>query len=161
MMSLKSKVTLIIFLILITTSCTTAEERLAAEYDTLSHPNSILLYEHHFIRSSATGECSVASTNWWYGSKESVALQDLIGVYKSQLPDNGWVREDDNTWYKESNGNDLYLSLEVFSDASSINRDQLYYFLPESMLEEAANYQTIYLIDMSYRSEAVRKRCFQ
>ena len=142
--------------LLILTSCSSVEEQIRVEFDTLSPPNSTLLYEYTDTYSGATGDCAGRFIDRWYGSE--IAYKDLVEMYEDQLSNRGWVLWPENVariWRKQSQTGLFSLHIQAFTD-----EDTILYELPASFLHEAANYPTVYVISLTYKSSSAAKRCF-
>jgi hypothetical protein len=146
--------------LLILVSCSSAEEQIRTEFDTLSPPNSTLLYEYTDTSSSATGDCAGMFIDRWYGSE--IAYSDLVGMYEDQLWGEGWVLWPEDVvriWRKQGQTSLFSLHMQELTDQDMGNPVGLYE-LPASFLLEAANYPTVYAISLSYMSNFAAKRCF-
>lgn len=146
--------------LLILASCSSAEEQIRTEFDTLSPPNSTLLYEYADTYSGATGDCAGMFIDRWYGSE--IAYNDLVEMYEDQLWDEGWVLWPEDVvriWRRQGQTGLFSLSIHDLPDEYKGNPRGLYE-LPASFLHEAANYPTAYVISLRYMSNSAAKRCF-
>lgn len=147
--------------ILILTSCTSVEDRLKTEFDTLSQDNSIQLYEYGSVSSGATGDCIGTFLHRWYGTEMQV--KEVVEKYEDNLANAGWTLTPDEvgeTWSKENNGGLFQVSLNIFTAPESISQEQGLYKLPDSVLLEAVKHQIVYLVSMTYTYSSVAKKCF-
>ncbi len=149
-------------LLLATVACVSSESLIDTEYETLKHPASTLKYEYSFTTSSATGKCVGNAIDRWYGTQEEHG--NVLEFFEQQLSGNGWeIWPEDvvQIWRKEDKDGIFTLSLYVFANGEEIDPNRAYYTLPDSILFQATDYQTVYVITLSHMSSADATRCFR
>jgi hypothetical protein len=138
----------------------TPEVQIQEELTSLpQYSQSLLLFEHTYSSSSATGKCGNTTTEQLYGHLSENSAEYLLGWYDKQLSSSGWRRER-TVWLKETNVGFFTLHLEVFSDALSLDPNQWYYMVPEGVLAQAAEYPSAYMLSMNLIYRSSRERCF-
>ena len=156
-----SRGVLIALILVLTSSCTSAESRLKAEFDVLPQTASTLLYEYEGTSAGATGECAGTFLHRWYGS--AMAVEDVVKMVEDSLSDYGWTILPDEVgkiWSKENKEGLYQVSLNIFDTPKAISQEQGLYKLPDPFMSQATNYQTVYLISMNYTYPSVAKKCF-
>lgn len=141
--------------------CSSPDERIDAQFDTLPQVDSTLLYDYSAAYSSATGDCGGTFQDRWYGT--SVSAEDVRNLYLDYLSRNGWSiwpEEVVEIWSQEGKDGLYRMGINIFSDPTSISQQQADYKLPSSVLIDATHYQTVYLLSMTYRSSYAAKKCF-
>lgn len=149
-------------LLLATTACVSSENLIVTEYETLNYPTSTLMYEYSFTTSSATGKCTGNAIDRWYGSEAESG--SVLDIFEQQLPENGWeMWPEDVTriWRKEDRDGLFTFSIHMFALEEEIDPNRAYYTLPDSILLQATEYQTVYVITMSHMSSTDATRCFR
>ena len=147
--------------VFLSASCVSAEERLQAKFDTLPRIDSTLLYDYGGVSSSATGDCSGSFRVHWYGI--AMSTEDVIKFYSDYLTDNGWrvlPEEVVEIWSQDSDDGLYRMGVDVFTDPGAISQEQGSYKLPNSVLHKFVNYQTVYLLSMTYMYPSASKKCF-
>jgi hypothetical protein len=141
-------------------SCSSPEKQIQGEFDAFSSSNSTLLYEYEFTSSSATGDCGGMNIDRWYGSE--VTYSDITKMYEDQLLEKGWTLWPEHVvriWRKQTQAGLFSFYITAFTSKSMANlRNE--YKLPDSLLREAAQYSTGYLISIGYMSTFAAQRCF-
>lgn len=151
---------LLVSVMLIVASCRSPEERIEAEYNTFSLPNSTLLYEYIDTYSGATESCSGMFIDRWYGSEAT--YDDLTTILEDQLSTRGWVLWPEDVvriWRKQTQTGLFGLSMLALTGEEVTNPRGLYE-LPTSFFHETANYSTVYVISLTYMDASHVKRCF-
>jgi hypothetical protein len=154
-----------VILLLTLTSCASPSEHLEVEYSKLLHPDATLLYEHADTSSSATGACAGPFVDGWYGSQ--IGDEELLQKYEDQLLVNGWSYwSEGQTWRKEVEGGlfsgGLFsLYIRVLPTGKPIDAGQGHYTLPDSVIQEAIRYETVYFIHIKYMTNYAVKNCFE
>ncbi len=141
-------------------ACSSPEEEIRREFDAFPPSNSTLLYEYKDSESGATGDCAGMFIDRWYGSE--VAYNDLVKTYEDQLPKKGWTLWPEDVvriWRKQTQASLFSWHIEAFTGKSTTDLHG-YHKLPDSLLREAANYSTAYVVSVSYMSSFAAKRCF-
>ena len=142
-------------------ACTSSEERITAQFDTLPQIDSTILYEYSAAYSSATGDCGGTFQDRWYGT--SMSAEDVEKLFSDYLSLNGWSiwpEEVIEIWSREDDDGLYRMSVDIFAEAAEISQEQASYKLPKSVLVEASQYQTIYLLSMTYKTLYAAKKCF-
>ena len=142
-------------------ACTSPEDRLKSQFDTLPQVDSTLLYEYSAAYSSATGDCGGTFQDRWYGT--SMSTEDVEKLYSDYLSRNGWIiwpEEVVEIWSRESDDGLYRIGVDVFPNSVEISQEQGDYQLPASVLVEASQYQTIYSLNMTYKTLYAAKKCF-
>ena len=148
-------------LVFMLTSCVSAEERLNSQFDALPEVDSILIYESSSVFSGATGRCKGTFLDRWYGT--TLDAETVSKLYTESFSEKDWIiwpEEVVEIWSLESNDGLYRAHLDVFADPTSISQEQGSYRLPNSVSDELARYQTVYLLSMTYMSSSEAKKCF-
>jgi hypothetical protein len=148
-------------LLLLLVACTSSEELVVAEFETLSLPNSTLLYESSYVASGATGDCTSSVIDRWYGS--STSLESIAEIFGDQLLNEGWMIETEDVvqiWRKKDSNGLFTLAAKLFASNETINPNRAYYYLPDSIVNELVNYKEVYVITLSYMPGSDVERCF-
>jgi len=151
----------IVLILILISSCTSAEDRLKTEFDALPQANSILLYEYGSVSSGATGDCIGTFLHRWYGS--AMRVEEVVKLYEDNLANAGWTFTPDEVgefWSKENKQGLYQVNLNIFTAPETISQEQGLYKLPNSVLLETVKYQVIYLISMTYLYPSAAKKCF-
>jgi hypothetical protein len=152
---------LVLAITLTLTSCVSAKNKLNAKFDTLPQIGSTLLYDYSAVFSGATAECRGTLLHRWYGA--AIDAEAVTKLYSDSLAKNGWSiwpEEVIKIWSIEGQDGLFRVGVDTFTAADNISKEQGSYQLPDSVLLEATNYQTIYLINMVYMSPSEAKSCF-
>ncbi|NIW46904.1 MAG: hypothetical protein GWN30_19775 [Gammaproteobacteria bacterium] len=145
---------------MILTSCSSEQEKIQAEFNTNVLSNSTLLYEYTDTFSGATNNCAGTFIDKWYGSED--VYQDVVKLYDEHLLNTGWVLWPEDVgriWRKQNRAGLFSLSMTTLTKKRTTNPRGLYH-LPDSLLLEAANYPTVYVISVRYMDAVHVKRCF-
>lgn len=141
-------------------ACTSSEERIKAEFDKLPQTDSVLIYEHGNVSSSATGDCTGTVQDQWYGT--TMYAETVAKLYSDYLADNGWsirATEVVEVWSREGNDGLYRVGIDIFTDPKTIPSEQGSYELPASVLTTASQYPTVYRLSMFYMYPNVAKKC--
>ena len=145
-------------------SCSSPEEQIRDEFDTdlFSMPTSTLLYEYADTYSSATGDCAGVVVDKWYGSE--MDYQEIVERYEKKFTDDEewtlWSEDVARIWRKQTSNALFSMSIHVLENMDRSNRVQLYQ-LPDSFLQEAAEYPTVYAVSLRYMSKYAANKCFK
>jgi hypothetical protein len=165
MMKAKVKIShfswLIFFMVLGLASCTSPDERINAQFDTLPLQDSIFLYQYGAASSSATGDCGGVFQHRWYGTATS--QEEIANFYADYLSDNGWSilpGEAVKIWSRSGSDGLYRTGVTIFADSADISQEQGSYQLPEKTLLSFTEYRTIYILSMTYMSPRMAEKCF-
>ena len=142
-------------------SCSSPEEQIRVEFDTdlFSIPPSTLLYEHADTYSSATGDCAGVVVDKWYGAETD--YQEIVETYEGRFTDDEewilWPEDVVRIWRKQTSNALFSMSIHVLENMDGSNPVHLYQ-LPDSFLQEAVKYPTVYAVSLSYTGD---KKCFK
>jgi hypothetical protein len=142
-------------------SCVSPEERLKDQFNMLPRLDSTLLYEYGATSSGATGDCIGVFEHRWYGT--STSNEDIAKFYTDYLNNNGWSiwsGEAVEIWSREQEDGLYRTGIDIFSDPKTISKEQGSYQLPTTVLLEASQHETVYLLSMTYMVPRVAKKCF-
>ncbi|MBK8986838.1 MAG: hypothetical protein IPM39_12320 [Chloroflexi bacterium] len=148
-------------LLMTLTACVSSENLITTEYDKLMYPASTLMYTHSFTTSSATGKCAGQASDRWYGAESDPNV--LLDAFKTELSRNGWAIWSEDTvqmWRKESDDGLFTFSIHVFKE-ETIDPNQAYYNLPDSVLLQLTDYQSAYVTTISHMSPSDANRCLR
>ena len=152
---------LAIVIAIVLTSCISTEGRLNAKFDTLPQVNSTLLYEYGDVSSGATGKCVGIFLDRWYGT--TLDAETVEKMYSDGFTKNGWIIRPEEVveiWSTEGEDGLYRAHLDIFADSAVISQEQGDYKLPDSVLTDAVDYQTVYLLSMVYMSPSAAEKCF-
>jgi len=161
MMSRFSSLWITIVIVLVLTSCVSAEERLNNKFDTLPEVESTLIYEYTDVFSGATGQCHGTFLVRWFGT--DLDAETVSKLYSDGFSEKGWIIRPEEVveiWSIEGDHGLYRTRPSVFVDPTGISQEQGSYRLPDSVFRELPRYRTVYLISMTYSSSSVAKRCF-
>jgi hypothetical protein len=148
-------------LLLMLTSCVSVEERLNRQFDALPRIDSSLIYESSSEFSGATGRCKGTFLDRWYGT--ALDAETVSKLYADSFSEKGWViwpEEVVEIWSLESNDGLYRAHLDVFADPTGISQEQSSYRLSDSVFHELTQYQTVFLLGMTYMSSSEAKKCY-
>ena len=153
----------IYFLAILTmlTSCTDPKTLLSVELDTFPNPKSTLLYEYSAVSSSATGDCSGTFMHRWYGT--SINIEEITEIFSNFFFENDWnIRPGEavEIWSKKNKEGLYRAGLSTYTDPSAISQEQGSYRLPDSVLQDFTQHQTIYLLGMTFMYPRPAEKCF-
>ena len=143
------------------TSCTDPKTLLSAELDTFPNPNSTLLHEYGAVSSSATGDCIVTFMDRWYGT--SINIEEITELFSTFFFENGWnIRSEEvvEIWSKKTKDGLYRVGLSTFTDPTAVSQEQGSYRLPDSVLQDFTQHQTIYLLGMTFMYPGPAEKCF-
>lgn len=150
-----------VVLVLVLTSCVSAEERLNSQFDALPRVASSLIYESSSEFSGATGQCKGTVLDRWYGT--TLDAETVSILYTDSFSKKGWIiwpEEVVEIWSLASNDGLYRAHLDVFADPTSISQEQGSYRLSDTAFHEFAQYQTVFLLGITYMSSSEAKKCF-
>jgi hypothetical protein len=153
---------LVVLVLLGLVACTSPDEHIKTQFDTLPQPDSTLLYEYGAASSGATGDCGGVFLHRWYGT--AMSKEDMTMFYADYLANSGWsIRSEDvvEVWSRESKEGLYRMVIDVFTDPQTISQEQGNYRLPATVLREAHQYQMVYLLSMIHAVPWVAKKCFE
>lgn len=148
-------------LVLVLTSCVSAEERLYSQFDALLRVDSSLIYESSSEFSGATGRCKGTFLDRWYGT--TLDAETVSKLFTDDFSRKGWIiwpEEVVEIWSLESNDGLYRAHLDIFADPISVSQEQSNYRLSDSVFHELAQYPTVFLLGMTYMSSSEAKKCF-
>ena len=164
MKTISWRLTSVCFLLAIVTmltSCTDPKTLLSVELDTFPNPNSIFLYEYSAVSSRATGDCNGTFMDRWYGT--SMNNEEITELFSTFLIKNGWIIKPEEVakiWSKKSEDGLYRAVLITFRDPTAVSQEQGSYRLPDSVLQDFTQHETIYLLGMRYMYPRVAEKCF-
>lgn len=141
-------------------ACTSPEDLLTTQLDALPQ-DDVLLYKHTDTASGATGQCVGLFQDRWYGT--ALNAEEVVQRYVAYFPANGWQiwpSEVVEIWSQEDEAGLYRVSTTIYANLTDIDQEQGHYQLPDSLLLEAAQYQTIYLLSMTYMTPYAAEKCF-
>lgn len=143
-------------------SCVSEQQQPRAELSSLTPPKSVLLYENPHISSGATDECLAAALDQWYASQNK--FSDLVTEFERQLPAQGWTlgpEDSSRIWRKQTQEGLFSLYLGDYSNRSEIEFYEMDNGpLPKSLVQEAAQYTTLFVVHVSFMQPEFVKSCF-
>ena len=109
--------------------------------------------------SSATGDCAGVVVDKWYGSE--MDYQEIVERYEKKFTNDEewtlWSEDVARIWRKQTSNALFSMSIHVLENMDGSNPVHLYQ-LPDSFLQEAVKYPTVYAVSLRYSGA---KKCFK
>ena len=142
-------------LMIFISTCVSGERRVADLVQELPHPDGMtLVYDLIEQRQGSQDACFITSFSGLYGTDRP--YEEVATFYEDHLIAGGWQRvypdwRPNNGLFFEQKSRGFYLSIETEVHVS---------YIPEDIIEAArAQYESLYLIVITYRDWLARKYC--